>query len=64
MTDQDHQEGYDDGIAGRDIPPAASVAYVSAYANGATARVAELIKQIGDMLAGAVHQPHKLLEDE
>lgn len=64
MTDQDHREGYNDGIAGRDMQPAASLDYVGGYANGAATRVAGLIKQIGDMLAGAVHQPHKLLEDE
>lgn len=64
--DTDAQEGYADGIAGREIKPAASLAYVGGYANGAAAatRAASLIKQIGDVLAGAVHQPHKLLEDE
>lgn len=62
--DTDAQEGYADGVAGREIKPAASLAYVGGYANGAAARVAALVKQIGDVLAGAVHQPHKLLEDE
>lgn len=64
MTDQDHQEGYRDGMAGSALQPRQG-AYIAGYSQGAIDRVAMLLHQLLAMVPPPpAPLPFKLLEDE